>query len=75
MIGHKAVAGCSPMPGRSVVKKLTTTEWHRRIATGFIPCHYPHFFGRESVISRSGTRKSSDANVLALTQGFDFAQR
>jgi hypothetical protein len=33
------------------------------------------FLGRESVISRSGTRKSSDANLLAVTQGFDFAQR
>ncbi len=27
------------------------------------------------MISRSGTRKSSDANVLAVKQGFDFAQR
>ena len=27
------------------------------------------------MISRSGTRKSSDANVLAAKQGFDFAQR
>ncbi len=28
-----------------------------------------------SMICRSGTRKSSDANVLAVKQGFDFAQR
>ncbi len=35
----------------------------------------PTFFRRDSVISRSGTRKSSDANVLAVTPGFDFAQR
>ncbi len=27
------------------------------------------------MISRSGTRKSSDANMLAVKQGFDFAQR
>ncbi len=27
------------------------------------------------MISRSGTRKSSDANELAVKQGFDFAQR
>ena len=53
----------------------TATEWLRLIATGFYPCLYPAFFGRDSVISRSGTRKSSDANVLAVTQGFDFAQR
>ncbi len=38
-------------------------------------CHYPHFFGRDRVISRSGTRKSSDANVLAVKQGFYFALR
>ncbi len=28
-----------------------------------------------SMISRSGTRKSFDANMLAVKQGFDFAQR
>ncbi len=32
-------------------------------------------FVGNSMISRSGTRKSSDANVLAVKQGFDFAQR
>ncbi len=32
------------------------------------PCHYPRFFGRGSMISRSGTRKSSDANVLAVSK-------
>ena len=44
------------------------------------PCHYPHFFGRDrmisrsgtrkssDMISRSGTRKSSDANVLAVSK-------
>ena len=44
-------------------------------STGFNPCHDPHYFGRDSVISGSGTRKSSDANVLAVKQGFNFAQR
>ncbi len=32
------------------------------------PCQYPHFFGRDSMISRSGTRKSSDANMLAISK-------
>ena len=31
-------------------------------------CHDPHFFGRDSMISRSVTRKSSDANVLAVSK-------
>ncbi len=35
----------------------------------------PTFFRRDSLISRSGTRKSSDANVLAVKQSFHVAQQ